>query len=117
MNFTYANHKISINFFWIFLFILLACAYDYDIEGPVENVIYVTGGYPCYVALSAGGGRQYFYHAASNVAQCEFAERAKNSGKKVKLYGKIGDDTSNNGVLGIEYAGTKAKFWFADKAI
>lgn len=42
--------------------------------------------------------------------QCDFAERAKNLEKYVKIYGKIGDETSNKNLLGIEYAHTKAKF-------
>lgn len=95
----------------------LVSAYNYEIEGPVENVIYVRGRHPCYIALSSGGTRQYYYHAAYNIAQCDFADRCRLAGYDVKIYGEIGDSSSNNGVLGIEYAKTKSKFWFAKRAI
>lgn len=103
-------------------YISLKAAYDYEIEGPVENVIYVTSKpFPCYIALSYGGIRQYFYHAASNIAQCEFAERCKITGYHVKIYGEIGDGSPDHynylNVLGIEYAGMRAKFWFSNKPI
>lgn len=86
--------------------------------GRVENVIFVKStAHPCYIALAGGGIRQYFYHAASNVAQCEFADKSRHLGYVVKIYGKIGKSNENNGVLGIEYANTEAKFWFSNNAI
>lgn len=103
---------------WIICISFIAVAYDYEIVGPVENVIYVTSEkHPCYVAMSTGDGRQFYYHAAYNVEQCKFAERARNLNLEVKIYGEVGDSSSNNGLLGIEYAGTNSKFWFANKAI
>lgn len=97
---------------------LVVFAYDYTIVGPVENVIYVTSKtHPCYVAMSTGDSRQYYFHAAYNTAQCEFAERARSMDQNVKIYGEIGDSISNNGLLGIEFADTNAKFWFPNKAI
>lgn len=71
--------------------------------------------WPCYVALDSGGRRQYFYHAAFNVEQCGFAERAMHFGYRVKIYGEI--TKWNNNLLAIEYADTKAKFWFPEDAI
>lgn len=96
----------------------LACAFDYETVGPVENVIYVAAeDYPCYVSLSTGDARKYYYHAAYNVEQCKFAERARNSDQEVKIYGLIGDDDTNNKLIGIEYADTKSRFLFPNKAI
>lgn len=113
--------KISLNIYSYleeYILFFSVWAYDYEIEGPVENVLYVPSHvHPCYIALSHGGTRQYYYHAAYSVAQCEFADRARYSGQDVKIYGEIGSSTQNNGVLGIEYARTKSKFWFAENAL
>lgn len=98
--------------------IILAHAYDYEFEGPVENVVYVKSDVnPCYIAFGTSDSRNYFYHAAYNSAQCEFAERCKNLGLEVKVYGETECGTCNNGLLGIEYAGTNSKWWYANKAV
>lgn len=99
-------------------FLFAAYAFDYEFEAPVENVIYVRSDtHPCYIAFGAGDSRKYYYHAAYSTAQCEFAERCKNLALAVKVYGETGCATCNNGLLGIEYAGTNSKWWNANKAI
>lgn len=73
--------------------------------GPVENVIYVgTDNVPCYIAMSAGGDKQYFYNGAYHFEQCQLAERAKIMGRDVKIYGTYRSSGENNIINGIEYA-------------
>lgn len=59
---------------------------DYHCSGTVENVAYnYNTNWPCFVALS-GSCNSNFY-TSQNVAQCEFAERAKLLGKPLHMYG------------------------------
>lgn len=90
-------------------------AHDYEIIGPVENVIYTTSvRYPCYVAST--GDSQYYYRAASNIEQCKFAERARIFDSSVKMYCRS-DANGNDDLVGIEYADTKANFKYPNKPL
>lgn len=60
---------------------------------------------------------QYIYHAANKVEMCQLAEKAKHLNLSVTLYGGNGSDGHNNDVVGIEYAGTNAKFTYSKHAI
>lgn len=93
------------------MILLVYCAPNYNIVGEVENVIYVPLKQWPYVALGSSESRQYFYHAAYQVDQCGFAERAKHFGYTVKIYEEI--SSGNNNLLAIEYADTNAKFWYS----
>lgn len=93
---------------------------DYSIVGKVENIIYVKSkSWPCYVAVSSAVSEksQYdnYYHAAYNIDQCGFAERAKHFEYDVKLYGE--KSSGNNNLLAIEYAKTDAKFQYPDRVL
>lgn len=97
---------------------MATCVTHYTITGPVESVAYRDHkDWPCYIAMSKGTDgdpdtsyRRYFFHAVSNLALCEFAERSMWNGKQVKVYAKT-DDPGANIIVRLERASSKAKYW------
>lgn len=83
--------------------------------GPVENVVYVNSKeWPCYVSVvKVNSGRNLFYHVASNIEMCKFAERCKERSENVLMRAQIGE--ASNIINTIEVANTRAKFWFDPK--
>lgn len=87
---------------------------DYTMTGYVESVSYaVSSVWPCYVAVNDNSpgvsSRNLYFHAASHVSICNFADKCRDRGIPVKMNAVI--DTGANVISTIEYANTNAKYW------
>ena len=71
--------------------------------------------WPCHIAVNdPESDWNNVYHAVYGYETCEFAERAMEYGRQVRVFGKNSEGWVT-GVYGIEYAGTNATFRRNDK--
>lgn len=78
--------------------------YDNSIVSSVDNVRYTTDeNFPCEITLTGGSDPTTVYRSKS-VNICEFAERRKDAGTRVKIYEITFFGLHN--VIGIEYSKT-----------
>lgn len=88
--------------------------YDYTIEGKVVGVVSKQSTTtPCYVAVKDvnNSSRSGYYHAMSDLNQCQTARMAYALGLDTKLWAKVASGDASNDVAAIELHSGEVKWW------
>lgn len=88
--------------------------HDYIVLGKVIGVVATQSGDSiCYVAVKTPHDTYYsgYYHALTDINQCQTARMAYALGVEAKLWGKVTEGNHNNKAVAIELYSGDVKWW------